>query len=273
MNYKAFMERIERMSDAEFQEVRKTDEYRALNRDPSVREEFLNVLKKRRSNDRKRWRILEAVYENPIVFEWIKDMENYRDLRIKQAWLSIAIREGNKDERTYYAELDQQRRGMHNRALAAFCRLVESTSLPGTTRDNLPPKDNLPFITRDEQLGDLYEGPLMIPSEEPDKYGNHVVRQEMTTGMFQFLKLIEQTPRGDWDIARKKVIEKIKNDPEEKIPQMRNVQIELQRTVRAFGMSDSPDKDEFSTDLFDDRDNKFKKSKRSIYDGLEFGGE
>lgn len=277
MDYRKFLDKLEGMSHEEFQEIKKTDDYRALNREPSVKEEFMAVLSKRRSNDRKRERLLEVLYRDPKVLEWIKDIENYRTLRIEQAWVSIAIRGGENDGATKstYESLDRQRRSCHNKALGAFCRLVEKTSPIASSRTNIPPKDGSSFIARDELEGDLYDGPLMIPYEEANQYGDPSVRNEMTTGMFGFLKLIEQTPRSDWDRARERVLARITIDPSVKIPDITEVQGNLNRVIRGFGMYESPDKDDFSTDLFDIRDNKFKTTKKgkSRYDDLEFGGE
>lgn len=270
MNYRKFMDRIEKMSYDEYQEIRETEQYKALNRDPSVKQEFMKVLSNRKSNELKRERLLLALYRDPSVFEWIRDIESYRTLRIEQAWISIAIKGGENDSATKasYESLDRQRRTLHNRALTSFCKLIENTS-PPSSRDNTPPENGFSYIVRDEKIGDLYDGPLMIPSEEADKYGNPVVRDAMTTGMFQLLKLIEQTPRSDWDRARESVLARIVADSK-KIPDITEIQADLNRTVRGYGMLDSPDKDDFSTDLFDDRDNRYKKNR---YDGLDFGGE
>ncbi len=272
MDYKKLMDKIEKMSFDEFQELRKTPEYRALNSEPTVKEEFMSVLAKRNSNDLKREKILKALYEKPEVLEWIKDIQAYRTLRIEQAWLSIAIREGENDDgnKSFWSSLDKRRRQVHNKALSAFCKLVESTS-PFSRRDNVAPQDDSLFLVRDEGKGDLYDGPLMIHYEEANKYGNPVVRDAMTTGMFQLLKLIEQTARSDWDRARSRVLNRKTIDPTTKLIDVLDIQGELRRETKGFGMSEAPGEDDFGIDLFDDKDNRYSSTKRSGNpDDMEF---
>lgn len=258
-----FIERLERMSEEQFQEARMTEEYRNLVTDPNAKNAMMAMLGRRRDNERKREKILEALYSNPQALGWIKDMENYRGLRIHQAWVSIAIGEGQRDAstRAVYEDLDRQRRTLHNKALTAFCRLVESTSPYGSNRSNVNPNDGSYFTLREARNGDLYEGPLMIPYEEENNYGKHEVRDAMTTGMFKFLKFIAETPRGDWDMLRDKVIDRAKasgrkNIDPSKLPNIGDLQTDLRRTPQQYGMSEAPETDEFSTDLFDRRDNK-----------------
>lgn len=257
---KFFIMRLERMSEEQFQEAKKTDEYRDANTDPSARAAMGAMLRNRRINERKREKILEALYGNPQALGWINDMENYRSLRIHQAWVSIAIREGESGAKPLYEELDKQRRTRHNKALAAFCRLVESTSPYGSNRSNTQPNDNVYFKLREEINGDLYEGPLMIPYEEANGYGNPEIREAMTDGMFQFLKFIAETPRSDWDMLRGKVIDRLNAsgkttiDSNTKLPDIGELQADLRRTPIKYGMKEAPVNDGFSTDLFEDND-------------------
>ncbi len=161
--------------------------------------------------------------------------------------------------------LDKKRRSVHNQALKSFCKLIEKTS-PNTNRDNTPPADGSLYLPRNEKMGDIYDGPLMIPEEEVDNYGPRDVRESMTKGMFRFLKLIEETPRCDWDIDRKNVMERLGIDMNAKLPDITEIQAGLKRVVRGFGMSESPVEDEFSTDLFDDRDNKHRDTGKKGFD-------
>ena len=259
----------ERMSEEDFQKEKNTDEYKYVNGDSKFKEEMKDLFARRRVDRMKREKILEALYGNAEALGWIKDMENYRALRIEQAWISIAIGDGQRDAatRALYEDLDRRRRTLHNKALAGFCKLVEETA-PFSNRANAPQNDNRYFEPREESRGDFYTGPLMIPYDEPNGYGNHNVRDAMTTGMFQFLKFIEETPRTDWDMLRGHVLAKVRASsrrnipPDDKLPDIGELQDEIRRTPRRYGMSESPDKDEFSTELFDSRDSKYGRDSR-----------
>lgn len=262
---KIYIEKLKRMSEEDFQKEKNTDKYKEANKDPKLKEEMKSLFAKRRVDRMKREKILEALYGNSNALGWIKDMENYRALRIEQAWISIAIGDGQRDAatRALYEDLDRRRRTLHNKALTGFCKLVEETA-PFSNRANVAQDETSYFRARDVSEGDIYDGPLMIPYDEPNGYGNHNVRDSMTTGMFQFLKFIEETPRNDWDIIRDRVMDKIKYriDPNAKLPDIVELQDEIRRTPRRYGMSESPDKDEFSTDLFDNRDSKYGRDSR-----------
>lgn len=243
------------MSTEQFMQERQTEEYRELNRSKEHKEEFMAMLAKRRGDASKREKILEALYSNPDALGWINDMEAYRSLRVKQGWVSMAIREGDRDAKPMYEDLDRQRRGYHNKALTAFCRLVEATSSKLSNRANQAPRDGSYYIPRNES--DLYSGPLMIPYEEPDGYGNHAVRMEMTDGMFQLLKFIEETHRSDWDIARQKVLARKRNVVKQQgapEPEIEDIQRTLRSNMRAWGVDDSPEIDDFGLDIYDKRD-------------------
>ena len=233
--------------------------------DLSVRKEFKEMRRGRISDGFKRERLLEALYTAPIVLEWLTDIQAYRDLRSEQAWVSIAMRGGDDNARSSWQRLDKERRMKHNKALKAFCKLVEKTS-PGCTRDNRAPDGETFFIARDEKSGDLYDGPLMIPEEEKNGYGQPVERDSMTDGMFQLLKLIELTPRSDWDLARNSVFERINIDPSAKVPDIIEIQDALRKSTRGWGLSEPLDRDNFDTNRFDERDNKYRSTGRRGFD-------
>lgn len=258
---KKYLERLRGMSAEQYEAETQTDSYKKIMGDLSVRKEFKEMRRGRISDGFKRERLLEALYTAPIVLEWLTDIQAYRDLRSEQAWVSIAMRGGDDNARSSWQRLDKERRMKHNKALKAFCKLVEKTS-PGCTRDNRAPDGETFFIARDEKSGDLYDGPLMIPEEEKNGYGQPVERDSMTTGMFQLLKLIELTPKSDWDKARENTFEKLGLSIDAKVPDIIAIQDGLRRMTRGWGMDAPPDKDDFSTDLFDDRDNRYKSTKR-----------
>ena len=116
---------------------------------------------------------------------------------------------------------------------------------------------------------DLYDGPLMIPKDEPNGYGQPYERLAMTNAMFQMLKLIELTPRSDWDKPRENALNKLKLSLDTKVPNITELQDNLVRMTRGWGMDDPPDVDEFSTDLFDERDNKYRSPKKRGFDSWD----
>ena len=245
-----FIERLQWMSQEKFQEVKKTDEYRALITDPEVKGQLQSMLANRRAKERKRVKFLETLYTTSEAMNWVKDIQDYRDLRVLQIVLGDDL--ADNDNKLWFSSLDKGRRECHNRALTAFCRLVLKTS-PGTNRSNTPTIEGSSFGVRDESEGDLFAGPLMIPYEEANNYGTHDVRDAMTTGMFQFLILIEETDRSDWDIARGKALERIsmmgKTVDEQKIPDIKQIQQDLISSRRARGAKRaSPTKDDFDPD-------------------------
>ena len=251
MNPLKYISELEKMSTEQFMQERGTEQYRELNRSQEHREQFKAMLSKRRGNERKREKILEALYSNPRTLEWLKDIEAYRLLRVEQAWISMEIKAGDSGSKSMYEDLDRRRRQYHNKALTAFCRLVEATSSALSNRANKAPSDGSYYVPRTENDGDLYSGPLMIPSEEPDNYGNHAVRMEMTDGMFQFLKFIEETARTDWDITREKVLSRKKDIvQQQENPEIEEIQTKLRRDMRGWG-AESPENDDFDLTIFD----------------------
>lgn len=262
-----YLSRLKDMSYEQFAEEEKSDMYIEISKDISMRKEFMEMRKSRMANKFKRERVLEALYSSPVTLEWINNIQKYRELRIEQAWISIALRDGEKDlaTKSSWEMLDKKRRSVHNQALKSFCKLIEKTS-PNTNRDNMPPSDGSLYLPRNEKMGDIYDGPLMIPEEEPDKYGPRDVREAMTKGMFRFLKLIEETHRSDWDIDRKNVMERLAINMDAKLPDIMEIQADLKRIIRGFGMSESPVEDEFSTNLFDEKDNKYRNTNKKGFD-------
>ena len=251
-NKKRFIERLRWMSHEEFQEIKKTDQYRAINSDPEMKDELRAMFTERMSSDRKRVKLLETLYTSPgDTMEWIKNIQAYRDLRCLQVILCDDL--SDNDNKLWFSSLDKGRRDCHNKALASFCRLVMKSS-PDSNRSNTPVIPGSSFGIRDEGNGDLYAGPLMIPYEEENNYGTHDVRDAMTTGMFQFLILMEETARSDWDRAKERALEMLaikgKTVDREKLPDVKLIQRDLISSRRSHGAkSASPAKDDF--DPFD----------------------
>lgn len=266
---KIYLKRLRNMSIDEYDAEMNKEEYNAIKNDPAVRKEFKEMRAARMTDSFKRERLLDALYTFPTVLEYLTNIQSYRDLRSEQAWISIAIKEGENDSYTKstYQALDKKRRQVHNRALKSFCKLIEITS-PGCTRDNMSQGESF-FMPRDETKGDLYDGSLMIPEEEPDGYGPAPVRNEMTTGMFQLLKFIELTPRGDWDKARTVVLERLNITKSTQLPDIEEFQAGLKKMTRGFGLEEPLEEDDFGIDKFDQRDNKFKLTLKSGRDSRD----
>lgn len=270
MNYNQakYLERLRWMSEERFEAETQTDAYKAISSDPSVKKEFREMTGNRIADTLKREKLLEALYSSPEALDWLAKIQAYRALRCEQAWVSIAMRDEGKggNSSVYYQDLDKERRPKHNEALEAFCKLVEKAT-PYGTRDNRPPADGRTFMPRGKY--DLYDGPLMNPKDEPNGYGEPYERLAMTNAMFQMLKLIELTPRSDWDKPRENILNKLKLSLDTKVPSITELQDNLVRMTRGWGMDAPPDVDEFSTDLFDERDNKYRNPKKRGFDNWD----
>lgn len=242
-----FIERLRWMPSEQFQELKKTEEYRALITDSEVKGQLQAMLAERRSKERKRIKLLDVLYTSPETLEWIKDIQAYRDLRCLQVILAQDL--SDSDNKLWWSSLDKSRRDYHNKALTAFCRMTMRAS-PESNRSNTPVIPGSSFGVRDDAEGDLYAGPLMIPYEEVNSYGDHDVRDSMTTGMFQLLILIEETARSDWEIAKNKAFERIQLRgvvvDKENVPDINEIQMDLIRSRRSCGAKGgSPTRDDF----------------------------
>ena len=129
--------------------------------------------------------VIKALQDSPdSTMSCMKRMMQYRDLRTKQAWVSELLHHIKthhdpeleninpdflKDD---LVRIDKSRRGIHNDTLSSFCNFINSQKKAGNSR--------------------IYRGNLMDPLKEPDHYGDHRVRQEMTDGILSILYDIEE---------------------------------------------------------------------------------
>lgn len=270
MNYNQakYLERLRWMSKEQFEAEMQTDAYKEISSDSAAKKEFIKMNKQRIADTFKREKLLEALYSSPDVFNWLANIQAYRNLRCEQAWVSIAMREEgrNGNASVIHIDLDKRRRATHNEALSSFCKLVEKTA-PYSNRNNRHVDNETSFIARGRY--DLYDGQLMNPKEEKNGYGEPVTRDAMTTAMFQMLKLIELTPKSDWDKSREVVLNKLGLSLETEVSSIMQIHDNLAKTTRGWGMDSPPDVDDFDTSLFDERDNKYRNSRKRDFDSWD----
>lgn len=178
--------------------------------------------------------------KSPRLLAEIKKVMDYRNLRTEQAYyskllneyrmmdyswdikISKTVRNAGELEASWWKEktieLDKARRGKHNGALMAFADIVNTGKENG--------------------LPEIYNGRLLSLSEIC-KHDDPVTREEMTDGMFDILRTIENA-----------VIQK---EPEQN-ESIKEVQKEMVQFNRAYHVKQSMIKDE----------------DRRIYGGVEF---
>ena len=138
--------------------------------------------------------LVKVLYLHPELLDNIKKIMDYRKLRIEQVLYPNLIEEARQDAnsgelkidlmRQRVISLDRKRREYHNTALGNFYGIVRAVSY-----SDLPP---------------IYTGKIMDISKQPDHYGDHRVREEMTDGMLGLLYNIEDTSINELNIGKEK---------------------------------------------------------------------
>lgn len=194
--------------------------------------------------------LAENLMNNPNILTDLHNMYKYRTRRFEQAWASVAIQYGimEREEYVYTIErTDLRRRESHNKALVSFCRVVLNGNPLGYTKSNT--RENEGYF-RERTDYSLYAGKLMDPFEFKDNYGDPGIRGQMTDGMFQLLAFIETLPVADIEY----MYQRMRKTPKVKQDEFLQFSRELRHSTKEYGLKEPVLQDEFSTDVFDERD-------------------
>ena len=170
--------------------------------------------------------LIRELNADPSRLANLKALMDYRDLRTLQVWYPDYINELKNDPSVSDLEiqnceegvkkLDKDRRNKHDKALGNFYGLVNDMK-----RRGIPP---------------LYEGKLMDPSKEPDKYGDRNIRKEMTDGFLGLLYDIEELNLED--------IKLNKDEYAKGLSTLKTIKQNLERNTRQFGLDKPITEDE-----------------------------
>ena len=164
----------------------------------------------------------------------IQNMMQYRDLLTQIAWYPEYITELENDPdvsdlyidrlRERPVQLDKKRRDVHNTALASLFNMVNDMKF--------------------RRIYGFYNGRIMNPLKEADKYGNTDIRREMTNFILKTLYEIELLSAQDLNYLISATDDSISIDS------LKQIRDSLARSSRGYGVKNPLKSDDGSIDFY-----------------------